>query len=333
MSEGKRQWARVVDLTEGQAMVVTDLHGDWDAYQRYRDTFLTLRDLGQADLLILNGDMIHASAPASDDKSIEIVLDLIRLKETLGDSLIYLLGNHELAHIYSITLQKGDELFTPRFEFAMGADRQKIVGFFDSLPFYLRTSGGVSICHAGASTALGEANGVARLFNLSHQQILDRTRAQITPEERPELVRAMRRVHGRTYNEMARTWFAVSGLDDPRYDDFLVGTLAMSDEDFELLWPSLFTRNELEYGDSSYQILLKTLLLALSNQFASQSVLITGHIDCKGGYKVVNRQQLRLASAKHAQPREAGQYLLFNVQERFETAESLLPHLRSVFRS
>lgn len=321
-----------MDLTEGQAMVVTDLHGDWDAYERYRDTFFTLRGLGQADILILNGDLIHASAPADDDKSIEIVLDLLRLKEELGDSLICILGNHELAHIYSITLQKGDDLFTPRFEFAMGEHRQKIIGFFDSLPFYLRTSGGVSICHAGASTALGEPNGVERLFNLSHQRILERTRAQITPEERPELVRAMRRVHGRTYNEMARKWFAVSGLDDPRYDDFLVGTLAMSDEDFELLWPSLFTRNELEYGDSSYPVLLKTLLQMLSHQFTAQTILVTGHIDCKGGYKIVNQQQLRLASGKHAQPREAGQYLLFNVQERFETAESLLPHLRSVFR-
>ena len=27
-------WARVVDLEAGVAMVVTDLHGDWDAYCR-----------------------------------------------------------------------------------------------------------------------------------------------------------------------------------------------------------------------------------------------------------------------------------------------------------
>ncbi|MCA9918131.1 MAG: metallophosphoesterase [Anaerolineales bacterium] len=332
MSQAQKQWARVVDLADGQAMVVTDLHGDWDAYERYRDTFFQLRALGQADILILNGDLIHASAPPSEDKSIEIVLDVIRLKEELGDSLICVLGNHELAHIYGITLQKGDELFTPRFEFAMGAHRQKIVRFFDSLPFYIRTSGGVSICHAGASTALGETNGVERLFNLSHQEILERTRAQITPEERPQLIRAMRRMHGRTYNEMARTWFGVSGLDDPRYDDFLVGTLAMSDEDFELLWPALFTRNEKEYGNSSYLVLLKTLLQALSRGYAAQSVLVTGHIDTKGGYKVVNQQQLRVASAKHALPRETGTYLLFNIRERFETAESLLPNLRSVFK-
>ncbi len=333
MSDAGKKWQRVVDLTEGQAMVVTDLHGDWDAYRRYRDSFFQLRDLGQADILIFAGDMIHASAPAHQDKSVEIVLDIIELKKELGDNLIYLLGNHELPHIYSITLQKGDELFTPRFEFAMGDHREKIVSFFDSLPFYVRTPGGVSICHAGASTALGETNGIERLFNFSHQKILTRTRAQITQEERPSLIRAMRKMHGRTYNEMARKWFAVSGLNDPRYDDFLVGTLATSDEDFELLWPAMFSRNEKEYGDNSYQVLLNTLLQALSDGYERQTVLVTGHIDCRGGHKVVNRQQLRVASAKHALPREAGLYLLFNIRERFATAADLVPNLRSVFNN
>ncbi|MCP4419220.1 MAG: hypothetical protein GY805_21600, partial [Chloroflexi bacterium] len=246
MSNANNNWHRVVNLEEGQVMVVTDLHGDWDAYQRYRDTFFQLQATGQADILILNGDMIHATTQKEQDKSIEIVLDIIRLKKELGDRLIYVLGNHELPHIYSITLQKGNDLFTPRFESSMGEKRQEVVSFFDSLPFYIRTPSGVSICHAGASTALGETNGIERLFNFSHQQILKRTREQITKEERPPLIRAMRKMHGRTYNEMARKWFAVSGLNDPRYDDFLVGTLATSDEDFELLWSALFTRNEKE---------------------------------------------------------------------------------------
>jgi len=333
LSNANNHWDRVVNLEKGQAMVVTDLHGDWDAYQRYRDTFFQLQALGQADILILNGDMIHASAPANQDKSLEIVLDIIRLKKELGDSLVYVLGNHELPHIYSITLQKGEELFTPRFEFNMGGKRQEIVSFFDSLPFYVRTSGGVSICHAGASTALGETDGVSRVFNYSHQRVLQRTRAQITKEERPSLIRAMRKMHGRTYNDMARNWFAISGLNDPRYDDFLVGTLTTSDEDFELLWSALFTRNEKEYGSNSYQVLLSTMLQALSEGYAQQSILITGHIDCKGGHKMVNRHQLRVASAKHALPREAGLYLLFNIRERFETAADLVPQLRSVFLS
>ena len=94
----------------------------------------------------------------------------------------------------------------------------------------------------------------------------------------------------------------------------------------------MFSRNEKEYGKNSYQVLLTTLLQALSNGYERQAVLVTGHIDCNGGHKLVNRQQLRLASAKHASPREAGQYLIFNVNKRFETAADLVPNLRSVFR-
>ncbi len=42
-------WPRVVSLEAGVAMVVSDLHGDWDAYRRYCDRFLALQARGQAD--------------------------------------------------------------------------------------------------------------------------------------------------------------------------------------------------------------------------------------------------------------------------------------------
>ena len=60
---------RVVDLEAGIAMVVTDLHGDWDAYRRYRDKFLTLRANGRADYFILTGDLIHHEGMEDEDKS------------------------------------------------------------------------------------------------------------------------------------------------------------------------------------------------------------------------------------------------------------------------
>ncbi len=40
---------RLWSLDTGVAMVVTDLHGDWEAYTRYRDRFLALHATGQAD--------------------------------------------------------------------------------------------------------------------------------------------------------------------------------------------------------------------------------------------------------------------------------------------
>ena len=62
---------RVIDLEAGMAMVVTDLHGDWDAYQRYRDHFLDLRANGRADYFILTGDLIHYEGSETEDKSLE----------------------------------------------------------------------------------------------------------------------------------------------------------------------------------------------------------------------------------------------------------------------
>ena len=329
---GMKQWQRVVDLEEGMAMVVTDLHGDWDAYQRYRDRFLLLRAQNSVHYLILTGDLIHSYGdPAERDRSLDIVLDVLALKAQLGDYLICLLGNHELPHIYTITLQKGDDLFTPRFEAAVGEHRPEIVAFFESLPFYVRTEAGVTVCHAGATAAISTQNGVKRLFNLSHRRILQEAAKSITPEERPLLMRALRETNNMTYYEMVRNFFAVTGLDDPRYDDFLIGTVASAHPEFELLWSALFTRNEYEYGHHGYSILLSNMLQALSADFHPQRVLVTGHIDCKGGYKLVTEQQLRLASAKHAEPRQAGLYLLFDVEKPVKTAGELLPRLSSVF--
>lgn len=328
----KKKWQRVVDLEQGLAMVVTDLHGDWDAYQRYRDRFLSLRSQGSADYFILTGDLIHTyGGSAEDDQSLEIVLDVIALKAQLGDRLIYLLGNHELPHIYTITLQKGDDLFTPRFEAAMGEHRSQIITLFDSLPFYVRTKAGVTVCHAGATAAISSQNSLERLFNFSHQRVLQEAVKSITAVERPFLMRAIREANNMTYYEMVRTYFAINGLDDPRYDDFLIGTVASSHPEFELLWSALFNRNEYEYGQHGYGLFLSHMLQALSTDFYPQRVLVAGHIDCKGGYELIGEQQLRLASAGHAGPRQAGLYLLLDTSKPVKRARDLLTGLGSVF--
>lgn len=324
---------RILDLDAGVAMVVTDLHGDWDAYRRYRDRFLALKAQGTADYLLVLGDMIHRYGRPETDASVKIVLDLMAMQEEHGEQVICLLGNHELPHIYSILLQKGDALFTPRFEAALGSDREPILDFFHRLPFYIRTHAGVTLCHAGATAVIGERDGLKRLAHFSHRAQLQAAAESITDENRPQLMREIRKAYNKTYNEMARKFFAVSGIDDPRYDNFLVGTVATTgNDDFDLLWSALFTRNEYEYGDYGYSVILNTMLQALSVDHEPQIVLVTGHIDCRDGYKIIGNKQLRLASAQHAQPREAGRYLLFDMgEDRIETAEDLVDGLHSVF--
>ena len=325
--------SRVLNLETGVAMVVTDLHGNWDAYCRYRDLFLALKADGRADYLIFTGDLIHSQGPPVVDRSLDIMLDILTLRETLADRLIYLLGNHEMAHIYGITLQKGRRIYTPSFEAAMGEHRAAIMSLFDSLPFYVRTRAGVSVCHAGAAAEMSNPGSAARIFGYSHRRVLEEVRALMPAEQRPALRARFSRLNGRPYDDMVRRRLAVSGPDDPRYDDLLIGSIISSiSPDFQLLWAALFTRNEQHYGERDYAIFLDALLRDLSSlrshafayTFHQQELLVTGHMVCRDGYALVADRQLRLASGSHAYPRESARYLLFDVKKPLRSITDLL---------
>jgi hypothetical protein len=322
--------SRVVNLDAGLAMVVTDLHGDWDVYRRYRDRFLALDAGGRADYLIFAGDLIHSEGHPEDDRSLDIVLDLLALREELGERLIYLLGNHELPHLYGITLQKGTHIYTPSFEAALGHHRSAVIGLFDGLPFYVRTRAGVSICHAGAAPELQEPDAAARVFDYSHRRVLDEVAAVLPSEERDSVRVGLSRWSGEPYEEMARTHLAVSGPEDARYDDLLIGFIASSHPDFELLWAALFSTNEFDDGMKAYGVSIDALLFHLSAGYHEQRALVAGHIGCRGGYALISDRQLRLASATHARPPTSGQYLLFDTESPVQR-DDLLAGLGSVF--
>lgn len=315
-------------------MVVADLHGDWAAYRRYRDRFVDLQARGQADYLILIGDMIHREDTGLD-QSLDIVRDISALQESYGEAIIYLFGNHELPHLYSISLAKGNKLFTPAFEAAMNQQqcRAKVIALFDSLPFFLRTRAGVALTHAGASPPMIDPDKVHRLFSWSHQQLLNWADKTLANEDIETLRLSYARVHGGPYNLLARYQLAISGPDDPRYNDLLRGFVASSHPSFDkLLWPAFFTRCEHEYGKSDYAIFLNAMLQELSDQFQPQEFLIAGHITVKGGYQIIADRHLRLASAFHATPPEAGHYLLFDTAQPVKSMKKLLKGLGSIYR-
>jgi hypothetical protein len=326
---------RLWSLVAGRAMVVTDIHGNWDAYCRYRDRFIQLQSQGLVECLIFTGDLIHAEDPAQD-RSIEIVLDILSLRRQYGDAIIYLCGNHELPHIYGISLAKGDRVFTPDFEKAMVASgrRTEIIALFQSLPFYIRTAAGVSVTHAGAPAIIAEPETPGRLFNWSHQSILQWADGVIINEDIEALRTGYERHHGNIpYHLLARYFLAVSGPEDPRFDDLLRGFVASSHPWFEeLLWPALFTRNEQQYGSTDYGIFLDALLQALSADFSPQHTLVAGHIPVRGGYEIVAKRHFRLASAEHANPNHAGNYLLFDSAQPVQKAEKLRSGLGTVYK-
>jgi len=109
---------RAVTFTQGVAMVITDLHGNGGVWQRLRDEFLRAHEAGEVQSLIMCGDLIHSNSPDFDD-SLSMVLDVMRLQADLGpDTIVMLCGNHEMPHIYGMTLARGDHAFHTPADFA-----------------------------------------------------------------------------------------------------------------------------------------------------------------------------------------------------------------------
>jgi hypothetical protein len=329
-----KTYPRLWSLDAGVAMVVTDLHGDWEAYACYRDRFVALHATGQADCLIFTGDLIHREPGDGPDRSMEIIADILALRARYGDIIIYLSGNHELPHLYGIVLSKGAITYTPDFEAALSwsGQRDMVIELFDSLPFFLRTAAGVCLTHAGAAAAMADVGAAHKLFGWRHRDMRDWADSQLAGADIAELRGGYARLSGESsYDAMARRYLSASEPDDPRYDDLLRGFLVAGSADFRLVYDSLFTRCEQQAGESVYAEHLDALLAHVSEDHLPQRALVAGHIAVTGGYTLVAGRHLRLASAAHARPREAGQYLLFDAAHPISTVGDLLPGLESVF--
>lgn len=331
---------RVLDLDQGRAMVVTDLHGAGAVYRLLRDKFLKLREAGAVDRLIICGDLIHSSDSRSPDESLDMLCDVMRLQAELGpDAVVMLLGNHEMPHIYSVSLSKGAQMFTPDFEQALVEldqdstvqyTRADVMRFLMSLPVYIRTKAGVMLSHAGAPEALSTLDQVEMLQSLDHAAILHLADDQL--KSRYDLA-GLRT--NREYIGPARFLLAITGPDDPRLSHLLRGQLiSQTSPEFTLLWDVLFARNEMASNLRTYsEVVTRFLKLFSEGSRWEQRVLLAGHIAAENGAEYIGMQKLRLASFAHAMPQHEGRYLLLDCAKSVQTAQDLEPHLHRVFES
>lgn len=352
----EKTFPRLWSLEAGTVMVVTDLHGDWDTYQRYRDCFVDLQAKGRADYLVFTGDLIHREDESQVDQSVEIVLDVLDLQARYGPAVIYISGNHELPHIYGISLSKGNRIYTPTFEKALNQSqaRSEIITLFQSLPFFVRTRAGVSITHAGASPPLADLERARLVFNWNHQELLAWADQTLAAQDLESLRQSYASRHQVAYDLLAAYYLDVFSPADPRYNDLVRGFVASTQVTFErILWPVLFTRCEAEYplnrkdsllkavlgkffddtanSKPDYGFILEKTLNTLSLDFFPQNILVAGHINVEGGYQIIAKKHLRLASGFHATPLTAGQYLRFDAGQPLKNLEDLLRGLGSVF--
>ncbi len=325
---------RFLNLTEGAAMLVADLHGDRDAFHRYVHRFYKLYQSGEAQRLIFLGDLIHGYGSEQTDGSLNMILNVIKLQQELGpDTVIMLLGNHEMPHIYSVSLAKGEIEFTPRFERVLGDHRDSVLAFLRSLPFYVRTAAGVMLTHAGPAPGVCEHVDLLRHFD--HGAILqDADHALSMTDDLTPLYQQYSLLYGAPYEEEADYYLAVRGPGDPRYTHLLRAfMISRQSTPFRILWDALFATDEIGLTEWAYLQGCQQFLAAFSvDAPAEQRVLVSGHmITPLGGHMLVNRCHFRLSSATHARPREAGCYLLLDCATPARAANDLLGCLGSVF--
>jgi len=136
----------------------------------------------------------------------------------------------------------------------------------------------------------------------------------------------------RSGHGLGATFRRPEGLTPDRYDELLYGACVSAISDpFQLLWEALNNFNEREYGRAHYRMLVDSFLRNMSNGFATQRILLSGHVVVQGGHDIVAERQLRLASHAHANPPESGEYLLFDAAQPINGVEDLLSGLGSIF--
>lgn len=321
---------RFLNLTDGVAMIVTDLHGDRVAFDRCLAHFNARRTRGEVQRLILLGDLIHSYGPPDGDASLSMVLDVMRLQAELGaDTVIMLLGNHEMPHIYGVTLAKGEREFTPRFEHALGEHREAVLSFFRGLPFYARTAAGVLLGHAGPAPEAAQHAAMLRAFD-HDARLADADHVLAGVDNLNGIFDQYYALHGVPYAELAFRYLAAQGERDPRYPHLLRGFLInQRDQAFQALWGALFTQNDAGLTGKAYANVCQVFLDALSADApAPQRIAVSGHISTRGGHQVVNSYHLRVSTAAHAIPVRAGEYLLLDCARPVATVEDLLAGLR-----
>lgn len=143
---------KLIELPDhGRLIVVSDIHGNFDDYQRY----INLWDESDPDFhIVFLGDLIHAVG--QEDKSVEIVDDVI--EKSKCPNFHTLLGNHEWAHIVNKEIYKGHEELIRQFEILVSYKKGFIepsitnyIKFFKTMPYFVKTANGLFLSHSGPS--------------------------------------------------------------------------------------------------------------------------------------------------------------------------------------
>lgn len=329
---------RAHDINAGTLMVGTDLHGDWQTWEHLRDTFLRLQAVGKADHLLICGDFIHGTETATDH-SWEMLQDFLALREQIGqEHVLMLCGNHELPHILDMPFSKGEALvYNGALEWAIARGdalettrfrRAYLRQWLMQLPFYARTTAGVTFSHAGAPSYPLNTDILELILTFDFASLLKLGDDLL---RQYDLVKLRRNAE---YVAQARAHLAVTDVRDPRFTHLLrAHTLSDQEPLYAIVWATLFTDSEHSRGIDKYLQDTRDFLRHLTTlSDCPQRILVAGHVVVPNGAMTLGAQFMRFASGVHAVPRDRGVYLLMDAAEPVKDAAQLARQLVRIWR-
>ena len=163
-----KEYEKLIKLPlKGKALIITDLHGNLEDYNRYMEIWKEFKD--KNNHLILTGDFIHSCYQI--DGSLEII-DSVKNHFENEKNFHVLLGNHEWAQITGESVYKGFSNQTQDFidliqeKYDKNADNkmESYINFFKKLAIAIKTENKVLVSHAGPSQHLKSEDDIKKHF-------------------------------------------------------------------------------------------------------------------------------------------------------------------------
>jgi calcineurin-like phosphoesterase family protein len=130
--------AKLIELSEGKAIIASDFHGNWEDFSYVKNIFLKEPD----SFFIIAGDILDRGTHSE-----KILQNVIQLKREYGKRFHLLLGNHEWGYASGMGHHPCDFLYQMREKY--GGIPKHYIDFLLSLPLAVRTDNGFIIIHAG----------------------------------------------------------------------------------------------------------------------------------------------------------------------------------------
>ncbi len=151
---------------KGKALIITDIHGNLEDYERYMEIWKEFKD--KNNHFILTGDFIHSCY--ENDGSLDIIKS-VKWHLEHEKNFHALLGNHEWAQIIEESVYKGGlnqthdfmDLVQEKYQGLAHDKMDSYINFFKKLAIAVRTENKVLISHAGPSKHLRSASDIQNI--------------------------------------------------------------------------------------------------------------------------------------------------------------------------